>query len=294
MTFIPLSMRAGYIWLNGEFVESDSAQIHILTNSLHYASAVFEGERAYDSKVFKLEEHTQRLFSSAEILKHKKPIFSLEEVNKATIELIKMNNLKDCYIRPLIWRGSESMRLTSPMLSTNIMIACWEMGGGGEGKRADEFNVVLSKWRKAHPSAMPPQCKSAGAYQTNVVAQLEAIEQGFDDALMLDYDGRIAECTTSNIFFVDNDKLVTPKPDVFLHGITMQTVLEMARELGITTEERRIQLDEIGNFNECFITGTAAGIKKVNSITVGNHKITYKSDEVTKRLINLYEEVVRR
>lgn len=293
MTFIPLDKREGYIWMNGEFISLESAQIHILTSSLHYASSVFEGERAYDGKVFKLKEHTERLFKSAETLRHK-PTFSHEEVNKATIELMKMNGLPDCYVRPLIWRGSESMRLTSPMLSTNVMIACWEMGGGGEGKRASELNLVLSKWTKAHPSAVPPQCKGAGSYQISIVAQLEAIEQGFDDALMLDWRGFVAECTTSNIFFVDGDRLVTPTPDAFLHGITMQAVIAITKELGIKVEERHVKLEEIGNFSECFITGTAAGIKRVNSITADGHKMSYKDGGVTERLIGLYEEVVRR
>ena len=293
MTFIPLDKREGYIWINGEFMPAESAKIHILTNSLHYASAVFEGERAYDGKIFKLKEHTDRLFKSAATLKHK-PTFLPEEINRATKELLTMNGLKDCYVRPLVWRGSESMRLTSPMLSTNMMIACWEMGGGGEGKRAPEMNLVLSKWAKAHPNAAPPQCKGAGSYQMSIVAQLEAAEQGFDDALMLDWQGRVAECTTSNIFFVDNDKLVTPTPDVFLHGITMQAVMEIARAAGIKTEERRIMPDELGNFTECFITGTAAGIKRVNSITNNSYKITYKNNGITDELIKSYEEEVRR
>lgn len=279
--------------MNGEFISMESAKIHILTNSLHYASAVYEGERAYDGKIFKLEEHTERLFKSAATLKHK-PTFLPDQVNDATRELLKMNGLTDCYVRPLIWRGSESMRLTSPMLSTNIMIACWEMGGGGEGKRLLELNLVLSKWTKAHPLAVPPQCKGAGSYQMSIVAQLEAIEQGFDDALMLDWEGRIAECTTSNILFVEGDRLVTPTPDAFLHGITMQTVIAIAKEMGIKTEERRIMPDEIGNFSECFVTGTAAGIKRVNSITAGSYKKEYKEDSMTSALIKLHEEIVRR
>jgi len=292
VTFVPLDKRAGYIWFNGEFVESDNAKIHILTSSLHYASAVFEGERAYDGKVFKLEEHTDRLFKSAATLKYK-PAFSPAEINRATNELLRMNKLDNCYVRPLLWRGSESMRLTSPMLSTNTMISCFEMGGGGEGKRSSEINVVMSNWTKAHPSAIPPQCKSAGAYQTNIVAQLEAIEQGFDDALMLDYRGFIAECTTSNIFFVDGDKLIIPIPDGILHGITMQTVIEIATKLGIHCKQKRIMPDEVGNFSECFITGTAAGLKKVNSITIAGSKVDYKSSSLTDRLIAEYEKIVR-
>jgi len=279
--------------MNGEFIPSNSAMIHVLTSSLHYASAVYEGQRAYDGKIFKLKEHTDRLFKSAATLRHK-PTFSPDQINKAAKELLKINGMTDCYLRPLVWRGSESMRLTSPMLSTNMMIACWEMGGGGEGKGAPEMNLVLSEWTKPHPSSAPPQCKGAGNYQMSIVAQMEAIEQGFDDALMLDWRGFVAECTTSNIFFVKEDRLVTPTPDAFLHGITMQTVMSMASELGIRTQERHIMPDEIGNFSECFITGTAAGIKRVKSITIGGHKIEYKDGGLTSRLIELYEEVVRR
>ncbi len=279
--------------MNGEFMQLDAAKIHVLTNSLHYASAVYEGERAYDGKIFKLEKHTDRLFKSAATLKHK-PTFSQEEFNQVTKELLKMNNLADCYVRPLIWRGSESMRLTSPMLSTNMMVACWEMGGGGEGKRVPTtMDIVVSKWTKAHPSAMPPQCKAAGSYQMGIVAQLEAIEQGFDDALMLDWRGYVGECTTSNIFFVDGDMLVTPTPDGVLHGITMQAVAAIAEGSNITCEYRRIMPDEMAKFTECFITGTAAGIKKVNSITYNGHKIEYKQSSVTDELSKKYEEVVR-
>ncbi len=291
MAIIPLDQRDGYIWINGEFIEWKKAQIHILTHSLHYSGAVYEGIRSYDSKIFKLKEHLNRLFTSAAILKYH-PDVSVEIMSLATSKLLTLNNQKNSYIRPLIWRGSESQRINSGMLSINTMIACWEVGS--TERRAEELNIVITNWLKAHPGSLPPNCKSSAHYQIPSLAQLEATEAGFDDALMLDYRGYIAECTVSNIFFVENNKLITPIPDSVLQGITRSTIIDLAKNMGIETEERRITPEELNSFSECFMTGTAVEVKAIKSITHNGNKIQYNNNSITPRLIKAYGELVRK
>lgn len=291
MAIIPLDQRDGYIWMNGEFIEWKKAQIHILTHSLHYSGAVYEGIRAYDGKVFKLKEHLSRLFASATTLKYH-PDISLETMNRAIRKLLTLNNQKNSYIRPLIWRGSESQKLSSGMLSVNAMIACWEVGS--TEKRSEEFDIIITHWLKAHPGSLPPNCKSSAHYQIPSLAQLEAIDQGFNDALMLDYRGYIAECTVANIFFVQNNKLITPIPDSVLGGITRSTVIDLAKNMGIETEERRITPEELNSFSECFMTGTAVEVKPIKSITHNNNKIQYNNNMITPTLVTAYAELVRK
>lgn len=291
MAIIPLDQRNGFIWLNGEFIEWKKAQVHILTHSLHYGGAVYEGIRAYDQKIFKLKEHLERLFASAATLKYH-PNFSIEEMSKATHKLLTLNNQQNSYIRPLIWRGSESLRINSQILSINSMIACWEVNS--TETRTDSFNIIITNWLKAHPGSLPPNCKSSAHYQIPSLAQAEALEQGYDDVLMLDYRGYIAECAVANIFFVENNKLITPIPDSVLDGITRSTIIELAKNIGIETEERRILPEALGSFSECFMTGTAVEVKPVTSITHNHVKIQYNNNNITPKLVKAYGQLVRK
>lgn len=291
MAIIPLDQRNGYIWMNGEFIEWQKAQIHILTHSLHYSGAVYEGIRSYDQKIFKLKEHLERLFASAAILKYQTNC-SITEMSKAATKLLTLNNQQNSYIRPLIWRGSESLRINSSMLSINSMIACWEIRS--TETRAESCNIIITHWLKSHPGSLPPNCKSSANYQIPSLAQAEAIDQGYDDVLMLDYRGYIAECAVANIFFVENNKLITPIPDSVLEGITRSTIIQLAKDMGIETEERRIMPKDLTSFNECFMTGTAVEVKPVTSITNKGTKIQYNNDIITPKLVKAYEQLVRK
>lgn len=279
MAFNVYSKIAEYIWINGKFVKKDQALIHAVTHSLHYAGAVFEGERAYGGKVFMLEEHTERLIKSANHMRMEAP-YSADIINEATKQLLVKNNLKNAYVRPLIWRGAESIGLYSKDLSINVLIYAAESNPAFES----DFNINVGVWRKAHPDSMYPQCKSSAHYAMGIVSQDLAIADGYDDSLLLDLDGNIAECTTTNIFFGKGNKLVTPIADKFLDGITRQSVIKMARNNGFEVEEKRLSLSDIEDFDLCFQTGTAGEIKGVSSIDVGAKKLLYSNIETLKKL----------
>lgn len=290
MAIAPISERDGYIWINGEFIEWKKTQIHILTHSLHYGGAVFEGIRSYNGKIFKLKDHMDRLFRSAAMLKYS-PNFSVEEISRAAEKLLILNNLKDAYIRPLLWKGSESMRIHSPMLSINAMVSAWDVGA--VEYRKTELNLLISSFEKPSSKVIPANCKSSANYQMASVAQLEALEEGYDDALMLDQMGFLAEATTSNIFFVKDGKIFTPIPDSALIGITRTTVMDIAKTIGIDTEEIRITKDDLESFTECFVTGTAIEVKAVNSITSSDKKkVSYTNNDITPKIISAYKNLV--
>lgn len=289
MIIIPPAQIANYIWLNGELIDSNQANLHLLTHSLHYSGGVFEGERAYNGKIFKLKEHVQRLLYSASIMQLRVS-YSFEEIIKAHEIFIRANQISDAYVRPFIFRGCESLNMTNNALTVNLMIAATH---SIVRQVTPEFNLHISRWRKPSTDAFPAQVKSSGHYNMIIVAQSEAKLHGFDDALMLDSNGLIAECTTANIFFAKDGKLYTPVADVFLNGITRQTVMEIARKLDIKTFEQRLTLSDINSFDECFITGTAAEIKKVDSITVEDKKISFKDKKITESLIDKYSKLVR-
>lgn len=286
-----LSDREGYIWMNGEFIAWRTATVHVLTHSLHYSSSVFEGERSYDGKIVELEAHTERLLRSAKTLGHRVN-YSASQINEATRKLLTLNNMIDGYVRPLIWRDSEFQKIATPNQSnTNIMIACWQFG---EASKKLTNNIVLSKWIKPHPHSIPPQCKSAGSYQSMILALNDAFDAGYDDALLLDFNGFIAECTTTNIFFVDDQKrLITPKPHNILSGITRGLIARIATEENIEVIERDITATELGSFNECFATGTAAGVKAIDSIDVSGIKHKYMNSTILPKISSMYESFVR-
>lgn len=288
----PLSDRDGFIWMNGEFIQWRSANVHILTHSLHYSSSVFEGERAYNGKIVALEAHTARLLNSAKMLGHNIN-YSASQINEATRKLLVLNNMTDCYIRPLVWRDSEFQKIATPNQSnTNIMIACWPFG---EMTQKTTNDIIVSNWIKPHPRSIPPQCKSSGSYQSMILALNDAFAQGYNDALLLDLNGFIAECTTTNIFFVKNTKtIVTPKPDTILSGITRGIIINLAKEEGIEIIEQNIKNDAFGEFIECFATGTAAGVKPIDSIHSKGITYRYKNDKILPKIYHLYESFVRK
>ncbi len=282
-----LDQLPAYIWFNGEFIPCQEAKIHSLTHSLHYSGGVFEGEKAYNGKIFKLEQHTRRLLDSANTLRLEIP-YSFEEIIEAHQLLIEKNNIKDAYVRPLIWQGSESLNLTTKNLSVNLLIATIP----SLARPNNPVNLHIARWRKCHPNSLPPQCKSSGHYNMLMLCQKEAKALGYDDALLLDWREYIAECTTTNIFFVKDDQLFTPIADSFLNGITRQTIIELANNLNLTVKEQYITLDRLEEFSECFMTGTAMEVKIIRSINVDNKKIIFKSDKIANLLKKSYWDLV--
>ncbi|MFK7974242.1 MAG: aminotransferase class IV [Rickettsiaceae bacterium] len=278
---------SNYIWINGEFIKWEDAYVHVLTHSLHYAGAVFEGERAYCGKVFKLMEHTMRLLKSADHMSLKVS-YSAAEINKATNELLKINNLQNAYIRPLIWRGAESISIYTKSLQCNLLILAQESNPVFKNK----LKLCVTPWRKVSADAMPPQCKSSAHYAMNIVSRKFVADMGYDDGLVLDQYGDIAECITTNIFFGKDNELVTPIADRFLNGITRQTVIEIARNLGIKVREARLTLDDIASYDTCFITGTSAEVTGVEYINVDNVKMHFPNQAIILKLQQHYAQTV--
>jgi len=278
----------GYIWLDGQFVEWHDAKIHVLTHSLHYGGSVFEGEKSFNGKIFKVKEHTQRLLQSAKCMKLHIP-YSVDEIISSSHELLKKNNLLNAYVRPMAWRSTDALmvRLQNPV--THLMIAAWE-----PRRKVSEsaHNLVVSKWRKPSDDAFPVQCKSSSQYAMFAVCVQEAVDSGYDDALLLDKNGFVAECTTSNIFFVKGNSLVTPKTSFCLNGITRQTVIGLALRMGLEVTEKDMLPDEMTNFEDCFITGTASGLKSIGSITYEGKKSNYEASEIFNSLKSKYQNLV--
>ena len=274
--------REGWIWLNGDFIPWQNATSHIISQGLHYASAVFEGERAYKGKIFKSEEHTKRLFKSAEIIGINIP-FTEDEINEAKNELIRKMNYKDCYVRPLAWRGGDQMGISTNNSNINVAIAVWDDWASYfkiEDRKAG-LRLITSPWKRPAPDTAPYQAKASGPYIICTMSKEFAEKKGFHDALMLDYRGYVAEGTGANIFFIKNNDIHTPIPDCFLNGITRQAVIKMAMEQGFKITERHILPEEINNYDEAFLTGTAAEITPISSIddvkfTTGGNTTTFK------------------
>ena len=271
MTTAPYDQREGFIWLNGTLVPWNDARLHVLTHGLHYASAVFEGMRAYDGEIFKLSEHNQRLHESAKIMDFEIP-YSIAELDKAAREVLRANKLTDAYIRPIAWRGSEQMGVAAQKTKTNVAIAAWDWGSYFDpAAREQGLRITFAKYRRPDPATAPVKSKAAGLYMICTIEKHKAEKAGYADALMLDWRGRIAECTGANIFFVKDGVLHTPTPDCFLDGITRRAVIGLAKQRGLTVIERAIFPGELPGFDECFITGTAAEVTPVSEI--GEHKL---------------------
>ena len=288
------SKRNGWIWMNGEFVPWGEAKSHIITQGLHYASAVFEGERAYKGKIFKSEDHTKRLFNSAKIIGMNIP-FSQDQINKAKVELINKMNFKDCYVRPIVWRGSNQMGLSTSESDINVAIAVWD-DWASYFKLEDRKNgirLITSPWKRPAPDTAPFEAKASGPYIICTLSKEFAEKNGYHDALMLDYRGNVAEGTGANIFFIKDRNIHTPIPDCFLNGITRQTVIEMVNKDGFNVVEKYIKPDEIMNYDEAFLTGTAAEITPIKSIddtnfNTGDNCATFNFMKNYSKLVNSY------
>jgi len=284
--------RDGYIWINGTFVPWKNATSHIITQGLHYASAVFEGERAYSGKIFKSKEHTKRLFKSAEIIGIKIP-YTEDEIEIAKNELIKKMNFTNCYVRPVVWRGSQQMGLSTNKADINVAIAAWDDWHSyfNEEDRLKGLNLITSPWKRPAPDTVPFEAKASGPYIICTMSKQFAEERGYKDALMLDYRGYVAEGTGANIFFIKDKEIHTPIPDCFLNGITRQTVIEIIKDKGFTLIERHILPSEIKQYDESFLTGTAAEITAIKSIDevsykVGNNTIGFELMNDFTNLVN--------
>jgi len=264
---IPYDKRSGKIWYNNELVDWADAKIHILNHGLHYASCIFEGERVYDGAIFKLEEHTARLFYSAKRMGIKIP-YTEAEINSACNEIVSVQNIKDGYVRPMAWRGSEMMAISAQQTKIHVAVATWDWGSYFDPKlKVNGIRLNISNWRKPPPNTIPWDTKASGLYMINTLSKHEAEQQGYVDSLMLDYEGNIAEATGANIFFkTENGEIHTPIPDSFLDGITRRTVIEIAKSKGIKIIERKIKPEELSNFVGCFLTGSAAEVTPVSCI----------------------------
>ena len=291
METIPYDKRSGKIWFNGENVDWGSAQIHILSHGLHYASCVFEGERVYDGEIFKLEEHTDRLFYSAKRMGIDVP-YSKEEINSACKSIVLIQNVKNGYVRPVIWRGSEMMAISAQKNKIHVAIATWEWGSYFDPKlKQNGIKLDISSWRRPSPDSIPWDTKAAGLYMICTLSKHEAESKGFADSLMLDHQGNIAEATGANIFFKDNSGyLHTPIPDSFLDGITRRCIIDIAKSKGIKIIERKIKPDEMEKFVGCFLTGTAAEVTPVSQID----KFSFNVCDLIKGLSDSYHSLVRK
>jgi branched-chain amino acid aminotransferase len=291
MESIPYDKRSGKIWFNGKTVNWAEANIHVLNHGLHYASCVFEGERVYDGEIFKLEEHTERLFYSAKRMGIRVP-YSQEEINDACKKIVNIQKIQNGYVRPVIWRGSEMMAISAQINKIHVAVATWEWGSYFDPKlKLKGIKLNISSWRRPNPNSIPWDTKAAGLYMICTLSKHEAESKGFTDSLMLDHEGNVAEATGANIFFKDaTGQLHTPIPDSFLDGITRREVIKIAKSKRIVVTERKIKPEEIGNFVGCFLTGTAAEITPVSKINNYNFEIC----DIITELTDSYQSLVRK
>ena len=288
MEIIPFDKRIGFIWYNGEFVEWQNATTHVLNHGLHYGSCVFEGLRVYGEKIYKLEKHTDRLFFSAQRMGIDVP-YSKDEINRAHEETIKKMNIKYGYVRPVIWRGSEMMAISAQKNKINVAVATWEWPSYfTQEDRLKGISLQTAVWKRPPPDCIPTDTKAAGLYMICTLSKHEAEKNGYTDALMLDYKGRVSESTGSNIFLVINGEIHTPVPDCFLNGITRQAVIEIAKNEGINVIERDIYPDEILKAEEIFLTGSAVEVTPVGKIDNQNFKV----GNITTKISSLYMKEV--
>jgi len=276
MSIIPFDDRDGFIWYDGRLIPWRDAKLHVLSHGLHYASCVFEGERVYNGKVFRLEDHNERLRNSARILGFEVPA-SMDDLTQATQELISANNIADGYVRPIAWRGAEQMGVSAQATKIHLALAAWEWPAYFSPEaRAKGIRMKWANWARPAPHTAPTDAKAAGLYMICTLSKHMAEAEGFDDALMLDWRGQLAEGTGANIFLVINGELHTPTPDCFLNGITRKTVIDLARKRGIKVVERAIMPDELSKAQEVFLTGSAAEVTPVGEIVgkAGNFRFT--------------------
>lgn len=287
---LPLEKIEGYIWIDGKLEKWSEVRIHVLTHSLHYSGGIFEGIKAIEGKIFKEDQHTKRFFKSAELMGLKIDLSEIDFIN-AMYKTLESNNLKNAYIRPFAWRSTDIITVRPQNPKTHIMIAAWEPRAP---VKKNPLKLKIGKWKKPNNDMYPVQCKSSAQYAILTLSIMDAIENGFDDALILDLNNKIAECTTSNIFFIKDDKLFTPTTNYCLNGITRQTVIEIANKNNIQVIEKDISLDELINFESSFITGTASGLKLISSIDLDNNKVEFKDSNLFATLKAEYEKLLLR
>jgi branched-chain amino acid aminotransferase len=290
MAMLPFDQRDGVIWMDGQIVPWNDAKLHVLSHGLHYGGAVFEGERAYNGVIFKSTQHSQRFLKSAELLDFEIP-YSVDEINAAKDLVVKTNGIKDVYVRPVAWRGSEMMAVAAQNATVHVAIATWEWPSMFDvEQKMRGIRLDMAEYRRPDPATAPSASKAAGLYMICTISKHKAERKGYADALMLDWQGRVAECTGANVFFTRDGALHTPIADCFLDGITRQTVIELAQRRGIEVQERRIQPEEMASFNECFICGTGAEVTPVSEI--GPYRFT--PGNISRALLEDYASEVRR
>jgi len=289
MAIIPFDQRDGWIWFNGEIVPWKEAKVHVLTHGLHYGSSVFEGERAYDGVIFKTTEHSVRLRKSAEIMDFDIP-YSVEELNAAKDKVVELNGGGDQYVRPVAWRGSEMMAVSAQHNKIHVAIATWAWPSMFDPEtKMKGIKLDIADYRRPDPACAPVHAKAAGLYMICTISKHKAEKKGYADAMMLDWQGRVAECTGANIFFTRDGAIHTPIADCFLNGITRQTVMALAREQGLEIIERRIMPEELSTFNECFIVGSAAEVTPVAEIG----PYSFKPGNISRTMMDAYTNAVR-
>jgi len=289
MAGVPFDQLDGQIWYNGEFVDWGDATMHVLTHGLHYASAVFEGERAYGGEIFELTKHTERLHHSAELLGFEIP-YSVEEIDDACRETLKRQGLQNAYVRPIAWRGSEMMGVSAQNNRINVAIAVWDWPSYFDpAQKMKGIRLDVADWKRPSPETIPCKSKAAGLYMICTLSKHAAEAKGYADALMMDYRGRVAECTGANIFFTKDGEIHTPDPDCFLDGITRQTVIGLAKRRQLKVTERVIMPDEMAEFEECFITGSAAEVTPVSEIGPYN----FAPGAISKAMVEDYDKEVQ-
>ena len=289
MAIIPFDQRDGWIWFNGEIVPWKEAKVHVLTHGLHYGSSVFEGERAYDGVIFKSTEHSIRFKKSAEIMDFEIP-FSVEELNAAKDKVVELNGGGDQYVRPVAWRGSEMMAVSAQHNKIHVAIATWAWPSMFDPEtKMKGIKLDIADYRRPDPQCAPVHAKAAGLYMICTISKHKAEKKGYADAMMLDWQGRVAECTGANIFFTRDGAIHTPIADCFLNGITRQTVIALAKEQGLEIIERRIMPEELASFNECFIVGSAAEVTPVAEIG----PYSFKPGNISRTMMDAYTNAVR-
>lgn len=290
MSVLPFDQRDGFIWLDGRLVPWADARLHVLSHGLHYGSCVFEGERAYGGKVFKSREHSERLLNSARIMDFEIP-YSAQELDDAKQQVVDANGFSDCYLRPVAWRGSEMMAVAAQNATIHTAIAAWDWPSMFDVEtKMKGIRLEIADYRRPDPQCAPALAKAAGLYMICTISKHRAERRGYADAMMLDWQGRVAECTGANIFFTQDGVLHTPIADCFLDGITRRTVIELARRRGVETVERRIMPEELAGMNECFVCGTGAEVTPVSEI--GPYK--FRPGNLSRMLIEDYAAEVRR
>jgi branched-chain amino acid aminotransferase len=289
MTIIPFDQRNGVIWMDDENVEWKNAKVHVLTHGLHYGSCVFEGERAYGGTIFKSREHSLRFHKSAELMDFTIP-YSVEQLDAAKAKVVELNGGGDQYVRPVAWRGSEMMAVSAQHSKIHVAIATWAWPSMFDAEaKMKGIKLDIADYRRPDPQCAPVHAKAAGLYMICTISKHKAEKKGYADAMMLDWQGRVAECTGANIFFTRDGAIHTPIADCFLNGLTRQTVIAIAKQQGMEVIESRIMPDDLLSYNECFIVGSAAEVTPVAEI--GPYK--FRPGNISRTLMDAYSNAVR-